>query len=1080
LGFLGQVLKQDWLSSNTGLDFYMDKQVLVIGSSPAGLQAAQDLASAGLPVNLIESSPFIGSDDRCDLPEYLKNSKLLEILKDPGIKVWTNTDLDQIIKTDAGYQVQLQQNPRYIDLNKCTACGDCLDVCPVTIPGTDLPVIHFGGQPDCAVIVKDGVAPCSNACPAGIHVQGYVALINQGRYQEAYQLIYEDLPFPSVCGRVCNHYCEQACNRSQMDDPVNLMALKRFVADWAFAHPDQVWEGGKGFSDYQQESSGKKIAVIGAGPAGLTAARDLVRKGHKAIVFDNQSSAGGMMRVGIPPHRLPYQQLEWEIEQILSEGVELSLNTWVDDIPALLDNGFDAVLIATGAHQAVKVDIEGSDHLDNWLSLEFLRKACLGEKINLTGRKVIVLGGGDVAMDAARVAVRLGTSDVNVVCRGMRASFNEIKEAEEEGIEILRGRVFQRIAIERGKITGVECLEAEVGEVVDGKRQFKEIEGTAHLIEGDLVIWALGQRPDFSFLPEDGRVSVQKNTGIDSDDQLMTSLKGVFTAGDVHRGTTFFVVDAVGDGHRAAASIHNYLLDQPAQQPLQRLQEVNLTLDEMQSRFKDRNSARRERLAIPCLEVEERLNNFNEVDLGLKEKDALRESARCLASGPCSECMACVEVCQTGAIDFNQIASGITLQVSAVLSDQDAELRADSSGVIHFSTAHPMAGSAAAYEVIRELPNPVSAEGIGIRPSSRKGSKTGLILCQCGGEISRFVNTAALCKEAIQWPEVDFSSELAYSCTDNAGNQLKKIIKEQGLGRLVLAACSCCSLDQVCYSCTYQRLRCKDNLGVFDALSPLAELEFINIREQCAWVHRRSKKKATAAARNLIRASLARKPVSRGAFPDKALHPLKALVLGKGVSAGACLEGMAELGLTAASVEVLSGDVIRSGGKYQIRENGNEIQADCLILAPGSGAELDHISGFLKLRNQNPLISREHLERDALDLGLVLCPPHLDPVISGKGAAARIYAWWRRIFTRDHLRSAEVDWTRCRACGTCQDICGFGIPEIMVDDKGTYAVINPFLCQDCGLCTAHCPTGAITPATHTWAELNEMLELILD
>lgn len=1058
----------------------MDDQVLVIGCTHAGLQAAQDLANIGLQVNLVESSPFIGSDQNFNLPDHLKNTLLLQILKDPRIKVWTNTNINQISRTGSGYQIQLQQHPRYIDLSRCTACGDCVDVCPVTIPGTDLKAIHFGGQPDCAVIEKEGISPCTNACPAGIHVQGYVALINQGRFREAYHLIYDALPFPSVCGRVCNHYCEQACNRSQLDDPVNLMALKRYVADWAYDHPDEVWEGEIRVPDSQPQASGNKVAVIGAGPAGLTAARDLVRKGHAATVFDNHPTAGGMMRVGIPPHRLPYQQLDWEVEQLLSEGVDLRLNTWVDDIPALLENGFDAVLIATGAHLAIKVPIEGADHPDNWLSLEFLKKACLGEKISLKGRKIIVLGGGDVAMDAARVAVRLGTSDVKVVCRGMRASFTEVSEAEEEGVEIIRGRVFQRIIIERGNITGVECLEAEVGEVVDGKRQFKELKDTEHLIEGDLVIWALGQRPDFSFLPPDNQISVQANKGIESNNQLMTTMKGVFTAGDVHRGTTFFVVDAVGDGHRAANSIHNFLMDQPGEDLVQSRQEITLSPAEMQSRLKARKSARLERLVIPCLDVEGRTNNFKEVDLGLVEKDALLESGRCLACGPCSECMACVEVCDTGAINFDQIISSSFIDVRAVISDQKGLLWEGLDGLIQYISSDPMAGSAAAYEVIKELETKPESYGIGLNTTSENGTKTGLILCQCGGEISSVVNTAALCKEAQAWPEIDYTEELAYSCTAEAASEIKQIIKEQQLGKLVLAACSCCSLDQVCYSCTYQRLRCKDNLGIFDSLKPLAELEFINIREQCAWVHRQNKKKATDAARSLIRAALGRKPTITTDLPEKPTHSIKALVVGKGASAGACLKSLAALGLAAESLEVLSGDVVRSGAKYRVKGLVNEIQADCLILAPGSGAELDHISGFLKLNNQNLLISRERLELDILDFGMALCPPGLDPDISGKAAAARIFAWVSRILSQVQTRSAVVDWQRCRACGTCQDVCGYGIPEIIQDERGTIAVINPFLCQDCGICTAHCPSGAITPATHTSSELNEMLEMILN
>ncbi len=1061
----------------------MDNQVLIIGCSQAGIQAAQDLADIGLQVNLVETSPFIGSDQPITLPDHLKNPMMLEILKHPRIKVWTNTDVQKITPTNGGYQIQLQQNPRYIDLTRCTACGDCVEVCPITVPGTELKAIHFGGQPDCAVIEKWGISPCANACPAGIHVQGYVALINQERYQEAYHLIYDALPFPSVCGRVCNHYCEQACNRSQLDEPVNLMGLKRYVADWAYAHQDEILEGRKISPKYQSEDivdSGKKVAVIGAGPAGLTAARDLIRKGHVVTVFDNNQSAGGMMRVGIPPHRLPYQQLDWEIEQIVSEGVDLRLNTWVDDIPGLLENGYDAVLIATGAHQAMKVPIEGADHSDNWLSLEFLKKACLGEEINLSGRKVIVLGGGDVAMDAARVAVRLGTSDVKVVCRGMRASFNEITEAEEEGVEIIRGRVFQRIIIEGKRITGVECLEAEVGEVIDGKRQFTELPGTEHLIEGDLVIWALGQRPDFSFLPPDEEISVLANKGIQADNQLMTTMKGVFTAGDVHRGTTFFVVDAVGDGHRAASSIHNFLLGLPEEDLIQSRQEVILTSEEMRSRLETRKSARLARHINPCLDVEDRINNFKEVDLALGEKDALQESGRCLVCGPCSECMACVEVCEPGAINHDQYVRSVSVDAGAIITGQDTQLQEDIPGLVYYSSLEPMAGSAAAFEVIKELESTPAVMGSGLRSPHKNGTRTGLVLCKCGGEISNIVNTSALCDEALSWPEIDFTAELNYSCTADAAEDLKRIIKEQRLGKLILAACSCCSLDQVCYSCTYQRLRCKENLGIFASLEPMAELEFVNIREQCAWVHRRSKKKATNAARDLIRTTLARKPATMTDFPERPAHPIKALVVGRGASADACLKSLAQLGLAAESLEVLSSDVIRFGGKYQTQGEKGEIQADCLILAPGSGAELDHISGFLKLNNQNLLISRDRLEIDAGELGLVLCPPGLDPILSGRAGAARIFAWVNRTFSQDHPRSAVVDWQRCRACGTCQDICGFGVPLIISDNQGSHALINPFLCQDCGICTAHCPSGAITPGTHTSLELDHMLEMILN
>ncbi len=225
----------------------MDQDILIIGSSPAGLQAAANLADLGLNVHLVEREPFLGQGGLKDLPDYLENTRLLEIIKHPRVKIWTNTELVKLTGKSGDLEAELLQHPRFVDLKKCTACGDCVDVCPIQIPGTALKAIYFGGQPDCAVIAKSGISPCSSACPAGIHVQGYVALVRESRYQEAYDLIQEALPFPSVCGRVCNHLCEAACSRSQLDQAVNIMALKHYLADWAFDRqpPRQikVWDG---------------------------------------------------------------------------------------------------------------------------------------------------------------------------------------------------------------------------------------------------------------------------------------------------------------------------------------------------------------------------------------------------------------------------------------------------------------------------------------------------------------------------------------------------------------------------------------------------------------------------------------------------------------------------------------------------------------------------------------------------------------------------------------------------------------------------------------------------------------------
>jgi len=251
----------------------MSKDVLVVGGNVAGFQAALDLADAGLKVHLIESSPFFEDGSGSNLSRHLQHVRQLEVAKHPNILVRTNAQLALTEGKTNDFQVVLRQHPRYIDLTKCTACGDCIEACPVTLPNSGHKAIYLDGQPGCVAIDKVGKSPCAHTCPAGIHVQGYVALIGQKRYREAINLIHDAMPFPSVCGRVCNHACEANCTLGKVDDPVNIMALKRFVADWEYSQWDEGGDSKKSLNTLQK-SSGKRIAIIGAGPAGLTAARD--------------------------------------------------------------------------------------------------------------------------------------------------------------------------------------------------------------------------------------------------------------------------------------------------------------------------------------------------------------------------------------------------------------------------------------------------------------------------------------------------------------------------------------------------------------------------------------------------------------------------------------------------------------------------------------------------------------------------------------------------------------------------------------------------------------------------------------
>jgi heterodisulfide reductase subunit A len=454
------------------------------------------------------------------------------------------------------------------------------------------------------------------------------------------------------------------------------MGLKRFVADWAYEHRDELPNMrdkslvGTPFS-HTPTPTGKKVAIIGAGPAGMTAALDLVRIGHQVTVFDSLPIAGGMMRVGIPPHRMPTERLDWEIKQILDEGVKLRLNTWVDDIPAMLESGYQAALIATGAHQAKKLPIRNSNHPDNLMSLDVLRRACLGEKIDLAGKTVAVLGGGNVALDTARTVLRLGAEKVTMVClepRGEMPGFEwEVGVAEQEGVIVCPGRTFKEIVVKNDLITGVRCAEIVFRGFKHGRPDISEVAGTEHIIPANLIVWAIGQAPNFSFLPQDGSINTRYPVGVQSDDEMMTTMKGVFVAGDVHRGVTFFVVDAINEGHHAARSIDRYLRGESGIQEPHKLPTVELSETDIDNKFAHGESSRQTRVSISSIPIEERTYNFREVDLTLTEEEALAEAERCLRCGICSECLECLSACERGAINHDMKESILDLTVGTIV-----------------------------------------------------------------------------------------------------------------------------------------------------------------------------------------------------------------------------------------------------------------------------------------------------------------------------------------------------------------------------------------------------------------------------
>jgi len=450
-----------------------------------------------------------------------------------------------------------------------------------------------------------------------------------------------------------------------VDEPIAIASLKRFVTDHVYSKPRTP-------IDPVPCTRPERIAIVGAGPAGLTAAQDLVKLGYGVTIFEALPVAGGMLRVGVPEYRLPADLIQREVDDILDLGVELKLNTRIEDLQQLINEGFAAVFLAVGAHEGMRMDIPGSELEGTMISIAFLRDVRLGRQVKL-GKKVSVIGGGDVAIDAARTALRIGAEEVTVVYRRSESEMpcrrEELHGAREEGIrfELLTNPV-RLLSDDHGRVTGMECIRMELGQPDEsGRRRPVPIPGTEHVIPTDNVIFSIGQAAGLSFIPEDSQVGVTSwGTIVVDPVTLACDRPGVFAGGDAVAGTAF-VIEAIAHGHQVAASIHHYLSGETLPPLKPELPVVEMGTEAATTRMHELELSREERLGVPSLPVAARRLSFEEVELGYTDELAQREAARCLQCGICSECLACVYACQADAVNHNDLASTREINVGAAV-----------------------------------------------------------------------------------------------------------------------------------------------------------------------------------------------------------------------------------------------------------------------------------------------------------------------------------------------------------------------------------------------------------------------------
>ena len=921
--------------------------VLVCGGGIAGIQSALDLAESGFKVYLVDSSTSIGGRmaqiDRTfpagDYDMSILSPKLVECARNRNIEIITLADILSISGEPGSFKAKIRQNPRYVDTKKCDACGYCAEVCPVSLPnefdgslGTRKAAFrpHPQSIPGVFSITKaDGTPPCRAACPAGVNAQGIAALAARGKFTEAYDLMRKRCPLPGVSGRVCRHPCQTRCHRNELDAAVSISGLERYVADYVESMPERH----PTLVPAMNPVSGR-VAVIGSGPAGLTAAADLALMGYRVTLFEAKPQLGGMLRYGIPAFRLPKDILEREIRILLGLGIEVWTNTSITRPKDLLGSpasngdsapggGFSAVFMATGAWFSRRLDIPGEDARGVFRGLDFLCEVNSGSPAKI-GPGVLVLGGTDLALDAARCALRVpGVESVQLACLESRADLgahsDQLAEALDEGVAVRYGLGPTRIESADGRVTSV-IFRACTSVFDRHKRRFDPIFDDASIsaISADTVIVAVGRGIDSL------RYGLETRPGgrvVADPETLATSVKGIFAGGDLVLGPAS-VVDGMAQGHRAADSIDAYIRGSAfirSTDAMRLSSNASPASNQMKIAPNPRPECpRQQRTPMPRAGIDARLQNMAEINLGYGREQAVQEAKRCLACGLCSECMQCTKVCAAGAILHDQQATDIDVEVGSVVLATSVELNpfgfAQTNRLTPLASSRPGVYLTGAFREPKDIPEAVAQGSAAAACAMRqltavRGTMTqrreypwerdvadeapriGVFVCHCGHNVSSVVDVEQVARKAARLPHVCHAEASVYTCSESNQRHIKEIIRARRLNRLVVASCSSRTHEVL-----FQETLRESGLNQF-------LLAMTNIRDQCAWVHRDDPAAATAKAVDLVSMAVARARFMK-ALPLKELPVTpSALIIGGGLAGMTAAQNLAEQGFKVHLVE---------------------------------------------------------------------------------------------------------------------------------------------------------------------------------